>query len=385
MVPSDANSTRRRKCNGTSNSSKSVREAESNNGTKTTRTAKRKKRRKSSYYGLSFGVEMEMIVQCDPKDFFDELSDDFQEDGFRAESAAAALSSKCERGGYEHLILRSIAQTLSSHGFAVTSIGNPEMTGRWTVSTDTTIHSHEEFAAAEGKLAVIGVELKTPALTFSDKSLEELRAAVELLKKHFQISINQSCQLHVHVGLLEFATSGKIQQARYPLETCQNLAVLAVMFDHQFSQLHPRHVILDNHCKPLRLGCGGIGNVRAALDLLLQADSIPEFLSLVGPEGIDDRAYALNFQNLHADAQYGTVEFRRHEGSFDADVIVKRIELCIAIVRWASTRPDDQSLREIRELVSGGICNVGLVRLLRWLKVEEAVVDWYSERLFDHV
>ena len=349
----------------------------------TVRRSKRTKPCVTAPPAFSFGVEMEIVVHCNPREYLNQLPREYRRRRDNAE-AARELSSDRDQGGYEYLIRQSMANTLSSNGFAVNEIDGAEMTGRWTVGTDKSIQTHREFTAAHGETAVIGVELKTPALAYSPDSLTELVGAVRLLNDRYSISSNQSCQLHVHVGLLKAGSHHGVEQAPYTLPTLQNLAALAITFEHQFAQLHPADLLRDRFCRPLRVSFAREGELADALQLLLEARSVPTLLDLLGPNGIDDRKYAVNFQNLHPGARFGTVEFRRHVGCFDAGAVVKRVRLCVGVVRWACGKPDERRLAGLRRAMGADVRRMSLVRLLGWLRVEPDVVRWYARRLYAH-
>ena len=117
--------------------------------------------------------------------------------------------------------------------------------------------------------------------------------------------------------------------------------------------------------------------VSLATSRIRGAESITSLLRVLGPGGTDDRHWAVNFQNVHPDARYGTVEFRQHEGCFHVEKIVNRVQLCVALVRWARC---EAASRELDKLLNRR-SRVGLGSLLQTLGVADEVVEWYEARL----
>lgn len=116
---------------------------------------------------------------------------------------------------YEYLIRQDIADMLQAAGFPVNAVTNhikafDEDIAKWTVSLDTSLEASNEIAETGGKRAIIGVELKTPCLSFTARSHQQVDRFIKLLNFRYKISLNQSCLLHVHVGIADPTTQRQI-------------------------------------------------------------------------------------------------------------------------------------------------------------------------------
>ncbi|KAF7855976.1 hypothetical protein EAF04_009932 [Stromatinia cepivora] len=87
------------------------------------------------------------------------------------------------------------------------------------------------------------VEICTPALMFSPWNVRHIRDILCVITHRYRLNCNQSCGLHIHVGL------GKKELS---LDVLKNLMALIFTFERQLEQCHPSHRTQNKYSYPLR-------------------------------------------------------------------------------------------------------------------------------------
>lgn len=325
---------------------------------------------------FTFGVEMELTITVDPEDYMAKLK--MHKDKPRA---IKALSTWTQDGKHQSLVFQSIANTLTTAGYPVNKVDIRKDLGdldKWTVGGERTIHTSADNTAANGATATVGFELVTPKLPFNATSLTKLYKVITLLDWKHNISTNNDCSLHVHVGL-----TNRAGQVPYDLPTLRALALLHLVFPSQVNTIHPPHYVARSNPLSAAFTRFTPSTLPANIARLLACKSKKAFLNTVGTS-IDDRAYSVNFQNTRAAARFGTVEFRQHAGCFDVGEVLHWVQVVVGMVKWARTA----DLQECEGLA--GMARtawrevVGTTALFAYLGLAEEVVEFYGGRLFDH-
>lgn len=218
-------------------------------------------------------------------------------------------------------------------------------TTRWSVSSDPTIATTEEEETTlkpmwasgkhmnlthEGRKALIyaDVEIKSRVLPYNADSLREIEEVVQTVVTSFNVTVNYTCGLHVHVGNQTFG---------FPLQTLKNFTTLVSCFENQFNQFHPRHRLESIQCfrptatfelherKPWRMA-QIIDNFDTIEGLL------HHFSTIHDDEEILTNYWCYNFLNLLHRPDRNTIEFRQHQGTLDAAEILRWTALVCSVV-----------------------------------------------------
>lgn len=90
----------------------------------------------------------------------------------------------------------------------------------------------------------VGVEVTSPAMWSTQESLNEVRNAVDLLKRTYRIVTSEACGFHIHVGQ---------GPNHIPLTDLRRAAALFFAADPLLAQLHPAHRLDNVMCMGIRL------------------------------------------------------------------------------------------------------------------------------------
>ena len=99
------------------------------------------------------------------------------------------------------------------------------------------------FEKYRNQVEFVDVELISPARHFSTlrANSHETRNVISIIASHFRVFVPpKTAGFHVHVGNGEMGFS---------LQQTQNMALLFCTFERQFNQFHPRHRLVNQHCK----------------------------------------------------------------------------------------------------------------------------------------
>lgn len=143
---------------------------------------------------------------------------------------------------------------------------------------------------------------------------------IELLFSRFDVLVNDTCGLHVHVGN---------RQKGFPLRTVKNLCTLTSTFEREFESLRPPSRIGSGYCR----SSGQLFEGISPWDVERIIKSIWNRDNLISRFQESDKVYAYNLANLVGSKQ--TSEFRQHEATVDVEAIVKWVELTCGLVEKA--------------------------------------------------
>lgn len=263
----------------------------------------------------TFGVELEFIVRYRIEDY---------EPAFALGEGDLWPEHQymCRSAQFSAIVGKHIVATLREAAYVVNDVSSRINYEKWTVATDGSI-SWDDLEISCG-FDYCGVEFKTPALHCSEEALTLIQRAVMIIKSHFQVIVNQSCGLHVHVGN---------RDAGFPLQTLKNIGMLATIFERQIDMIHPEHRLASLYAQRVACQFRQMGPFERAQRI----NAIEELEELIDcyhlrSSGVREGYMAYNFLNLVTGRGLKTVEFRQHGGSLDPEVIVRWAQLTIAIV-----------------------------------------------------
>lgn len=196
---------------------------------------------------------------------------------------------------------------------AVWNVGTHSLVPQWKVVPDGSVRG--------------GCEVVSPILK-GDAGLEQLRRVMEVLTQN-GCTVNRTCGLHVHVGA-RGATARQVA----------NVARMFIRHELNFDRIvSPSRRGNENHyCQSNR------ARARAELPTmqrLRRAETIQSVGTVVcgsyGPGYHHSRYHKLN---TSAYATHGTIEFRQHQGTVDAEKACHWVRLVTGFVAVAFSAPD---------------------------------------------
>ena len=309
-------------------------------------------------FRLTFCVELEDIVRFNHENFRDRLL--AAEGTLWPREQSPTLHHKYGIVVREHMI-----QILNKNAFPTNAYKETDFS-KWTVDTDGSVfpvNLTEDWYA---------IELKTPVLIPSDAVLGEVERAVKLLVSIFELFINRSCGLHVHVGN---------ENRGFNIGTLKNFCSLITVFENQLNWLHQPHrlynmyAVLPHNAFPRgsssRQRLSSIDRLETVEDLILQ------FHLTAG--GDFDKNMAYNFFNLQEclTNPLRTIEFRQHQGTLDPRSISSWVRVACNLVRLSYV--DGAGIRNLIEKHIGDT-NYNVVDLFQDLKLPNLARFYASRR-----
>jgi hypothetical protein len=198
----------------------------------------------------------------------------------------------------------SVAQAVREAGLDCLVEGYNHITRpHWKVVTDGSVKVNG--------ISGLGGEIVSPILS-GIEGFEQIEKVCRALKSA-GASVNITCGLHVHHDARDFRT-----------ETFKNLIKIYRRFEPTIDELvaPSRRENTNTYCQTL---------ARINMEEILKKNTLQQIIPLYG-----NRYRKLN---LHSFATHGTVEFRQHQGTIDADKIINWIKLTQAMVQRAVDRP----------------------------------------------
>ena len=266
---------------------------------------------------LTFGVELEFVVRFRPADY--ELARAGGEGVFWLPSQNVPLTRQLGAVVQAHIIA-----TLQNAGFDVNNMLDKTNYQKWTVDTDGSISWHD--SPPSPGFEYYGIEVKSPAFHSSTWALTQIYRVVMLLRSNFEVFVNDSCALHVHVGNCHDG---------FPLQTLKNFCMLITVFERQFNMLHPMRRLTS----PYALRVAGQFRRMAPFEKALRIDGLRDLQQLTDcyhlkRNGDTEGYMAYNFLNLTV-RPMKTVEFRQHKGTLDPVAIARWAELAVCLIDLA--------------------------------------------------
>ena len=222
-------------------------------------------------------------------------------------------------------------ETVSNRGFGIelemfggipqqvarelTAAGVPTMSEEYNHNTRThwKIVSDGSIADARGIRIDTGMELVSPIL-YGEDGLRQIRLVCEVLNR-LQLRVNASTGFHVHHGVSD-----------YSLRDWKMLLLQYVKHEDTVSAFLPASRHANQYCKKLRTRWASLETAFAEIQNKKTTDAL--MLAVNG----SDRFYTVNVQNW---SLRGTVEFRQHSGTLNADKVVSWVLLTQSMVEYA--------------------------------------------------
>lgn len=274
-------------------------------------------------FRLTFGVELEFIVRYDPEIYKDYLL------------AMKANPRDNPRLEYGILVSKEMIKLLNENGFPTNSHTCIDFS-KWTVETD------DSICPDDYRPNWYGIELKTPALVWSRTALEQVERVVNLLVSKFELHVNDSCGLHVHVGN---------EDRGFSMRTLKNFCSLITVFEPQLDSLHAPDRLQNQYAK----STSGVFSTKALLreklsiiDRLKTIDDLILRFNSRGRRHLQTKCMAFNFSNLQKvySEPLWTIEFRQHRGTLHPASIVNWVMVACNLVQMSN---DSEGFRDLIE------------------------------------
>lgn len=191
--------------------------------------------------------------------------------------------------------------------------------GAWKVVTDGSLSNFTS-----------GAELVSPPIRGED-GFRQLRTVCDTLTA-MGAKVNTRCGLHVHVGV---GTEG--------VSFFKNLVTLYASAQDAIDTFMPasRRSSENQYCSPVRVS-------RASLAAAVNVNQVTSAIGQIPSAQRDGTRYCkLNLKSFFA---YGTVEFRHHGGTVDANKAANWVRLCLRMVLTA--RAGEQVVSSVEELMT---------------------------------
>uniref|UniRef100_A0A7S4HYA4 Amidoligase enzyme n=1 Tax=Prymnesium polylepis TaxID=72548 RepID=A0A7S4HYA4_9EUKA len=194
------------------------------------------------------------------------------------------------------------------------------VTGNWKLVADPSI----DFRGSRTPLK--GIELVSPILKGED-GLNKIHAMIKAVSE-VGGKVNQSVGHHVH-----------IDAKNMDLTEIKKVCVAFVVYEKVFDLMTSKSRQTNRWCKSVQamvLNSSG-GNMQTALNRIKNAQSRAEVVQLVNK---NDRYYKLNVTNLTGGHGHGTIEFRMHQGTHNAEKTRNWVEMLQRFVDHVTTRDE---------------------------------------------
>lgn len=257
---------------------------------------------------LTFGVELEFILRYDPNDY---RSGHGGSDGW---------SFPPEEAVREHVTSILIESGYLVYGEEARISESGSYFEKWDLGADTSIHISELSPPPEDRFGYSAIELRSPALPYSTASLLQVKEVFSLLFSTFDILVNKSCGLHVHVGN---------EEKGFPLQTLKNFCILTTTFERELESLHPPSRINNSYTLPSGALFAGVSpwDVEKIIKSTLNEDD------LIFRVQDNNKGSAYNLLNLTSYKK--TIEFRQHEATVNVGDILNWVEVACNLVMKA--------------------------------------------------
>lgn len=261
---------------------------------------------------LTFGVEFEFIVRFKPENYkvavyFDDEYDQQQH--------------------FDEMVRNHMIGVLGDYGFLVNQYLDANVLekgyDKWGVIPDGSIDpSAERWNSRSMGFGFTPVEVRSPVFLLGNSAFEQIEKLLQVIKLNFDVFVNSSCGLHVHVGNWDKGFS---------VGTVKNLCLLVTGFERQLNSLHPRDRIDNLYTKPPSRALPPGSMLRKLADIeeiTIMRDLVEHFNSF---EDEPDAGMAYNLMNL-VSTKKNTIEFRQHAAALDPTVTIKWVETVTGLV-----------------------------------------------------
>ena len=321
---------------------------------------------------LTFGIELEFVLRFNLADYEDKIGTIDCDDEGLGECARQDLFVALSRGGFPMNWIRDSDEWKKDNadGPPVT-YGQVREFKTWKVDMDSSIMADGPPSGPQGvRYGYVGIELQSPALPYTTKSLMKIRRMCRHLGK-FDILIYGSCGFHVHVGN---------ERKGFPLETMKNLCILTATFERELESIHPAHRIKNFYARSIGSVFHNDISLPGIRRMIRNAETLGDLIELVQKRG---KYHAYNLFNLRCSVAPKTCEFRQHEATIDADAIIRWVELTCGLVEKAHrfAVQDHLNVSEMDAYIDemNSIPQLSIIDIARSLGLED-VASYYEGR-----
>lgn len=307
---------------------------------------------------VSFGMEFEMIVLYDAKNYEAEL---------KSGQGVLWQSPRIPIGLREKMLIPiriKMIQILTDHGIPTNQWGRAQDFTKWTVEHDGTVSLEEDW-----KQDWCAIELKTPAFFSDPWSLDQVKKTLYIVEENFTAIVNDSCGILIHVGNCHEG---------YPLRTLKNFAMLITSFERQFSSLHPFHRINNHFVRPVSESFPPRTMMIGVWEKLLVIESCGTVEQLIQQFNYGNNKWtAYSFLTL-PNPFLRTIEFRQHSGTLDIDAITHSAKLSTSLIQLAHFASHSGFYNLIKTHAHDDDDKYNIISLLKDLKLSD-LADYYSK------
>jgi Putative amidoligase enzyme len=221
------------------------------------------------------------------------------------------------QSGFQRRVAEGLARDITEAGVPMAFEGyNHQQRGHWKIVTD---------ASLSGPAGYLGLEFVSPPL--NDAGISQIDTVCRLLQAN-GARTNRSCGLHVHIGARHLG-----------LDTLKRLALLYIQNEDVIDSLMPpsrRRNANERYCASPK--------TTADLALIRRAHNVQEIAGGVRGGHYPNRFTKINLTSFW---KHGTVEFRQHSGTVDAEKIKRWVYFCQKLVDVASVEgplPEPQTV-----------------------------------------
>lgn len=278
---------------------------------------------------FTFGVEFEFGIRFEKRPFKRESQIwELVRDNLIAETGLL-VRTELEMEMMDH---RDEPSTTDFKATAAGKIVESESFTTWAIVTDSSVcFDEEKRKEKDHNVYYCGIEMRTPVLKFCPEALKEINTVLTALRKQFDVLVNRSCGLHVHVGREREGIS------HVPL---QQLMSTIWVFENQISELlHKSRHFYYKHCALLHMRSNiGIrkfqGNI---LDIMLGTSNVNDVIDIFGgyENGVGVAYNILDLRQPFLNPVKRTIEFRQHEGCLDPETVLNWASFLVELVAWA--------------------------------------------------
>lgn len=308
---------------------------------------------------ITFGIELEFYIRLNRNDY-DERISKLKEDQWGTNAALQRFAVK------EHIV-----NTLRENNISVNDLeAREDNFQNWTVDEDPSIEVALDLEYGDLELEWSGIELKSPALTYSSTAVGHILRVISIINETFATRVNESTGFHVHVGN---------RTAGFPLQTLKNFASLVTIFERPIQSVHTEERLRNDFCAPPSTLFGPQPPLTVA-NLIQKIPTFGHFLDIFLPHGRRYQAY--NFENLREILK--TIEFRQHQGTMDGDEVGNHIHLVCGLV-CASHHAGPAGFTDliISHAMDANDDHYSFLDLLKDLTLNR-LIPFYSTRLQQH-
>lgn len=312
-------------------------------------------------FRLTFGLELEFMVSFSPADYEDQLED--AKNIFLDLSFIPTLRQK-----FWILVRLHMIEILNENGFDTNVYKGKDPT-KWTVDTDSSVTStvdRENWCT---------IELRTPVFyCYHAPALNQIEMVVELLSFKLGLFINDSCDLHVHVGN---------ESRGFDLLILKSFCSLITLFNRQLDSLHPDYRLRTQFARSTRMAfmpSATFTEKLAFIDRLTTVEAlIYQFHATY--DGDYDKNMAFNSFNLQEshDKPLRTIGFRQHRGTLDPELIITWAKVACGLVDRSYT--DRGGIRDLINMYTHDSRDYTVIDLFIDLKLRD-LTKFYEPRVF---